>query len=144
MFWKFDGILRGAAMRCSRKCLRHVGRLPTKALVANVSGLSSNVSEEGIMVNAQRPHTPRWRFEKFDFDRCQIHISCPICFALTRLPIDDVMRTTNCSHANCTFGGEVQFDSNAESQYQEWKQRIGSAGSGLVDKLTWNPGAVKL
>jgi len=95
-------------------------------------------------VNAQLPNRPQWRFEKFDFDKRQVHLSCPICYALARLRIDDAMGTIDCPQANCTFTGEVQFDSNAETQYQDWKQRIGSAGSGLVDKLTWTPGAVVL
>jgi hypothetical protein len=95
-------------------------------------------------VNAQLRNIPRWRFEKFDFDKRQVHLSCPVCYALTRLQIDDAMGTIDCPQTSCTYTGQVQSDSNAETQYQDWKKRIGSAGSGLVDKLTWNPGAVAL
>jgi len=96
------------------------------------------------MLNAEVSGGLRWRWESFDFDRSQVHVSCPVCYDLTRAPIDDLTGLIKCAHANCTFAGTVQVDSNAEDQYQEWKKRSGSAAAGLVDKLTWSPFGIRL
>jgi hypothetical protein len=81
-----------------------------------------------------------FRWEAFDFDKQRVHVSCPICFRLTRTTIDAIVTATpiTCAHADCTFSALIECDEEGRRQYHKWKARAAASTSGLVDRMMWS------
>lgn len=67
--------------------------------------------------------TVLFRFEKFDFTKCEVHVSCPHCFALSKWSIESTLESAvtafECQH--CPFSGGVRLGPAAIEEYQTWK-----------------------
>lgn len=71
-----------------------------------------------------------WRWEKFDFEKLQVHVSCPVCYRITKASIADVMAQISESHSDCTFSGAVAYDVEASRQYEDWQKRVDTSAKG--------------
>lgn len=59
-----------------------------------------------------------FRYESIDLDKEQAHISCPACYALSRIPLKDMLGQLQCQH--CPFTAQVGYNAAGRLGYDEW------------------------
>src|SRR2546428_3354023 len=56
-----------------------------------------------------------FRWEAFDFAKCEVHVSCPKCFTLTRVPLEHLFASVEC--ACCHLKAPIAYSETAARTY---------------------------
>jgi hypothetical protein len=73
-----------------------------------------------VEVDAQRGTVYLFHWETNDFTLCQVHVSCPKCFTLSKHSLDLFKSRLQCPA--CPFSGPIAYDAAGLIGYEEWKK----------------------